>query len=118
MGFADVAHHHITPTSGYCFICPTQEFALPFQYRNTDLAFNIVRMNGKFLARLEIEIDDFEIGRVMDQKSLEGFLAEISLFKKVRFFHERTSPQYGIRKVPSLILKERIFTIPYSWGRQ
>jgi hypothetical protein len=87
MGFADVADQEIPRTSGYGFICPAQEFSLPFQYCNTDLAFNIVRMNGKFLARLEIEVQDLEVRGIMDQESLQGLLVKAGFSVELDLVH-------------------------------
>jgi hypothetical protein len=44
-------------------------------------------MNGKFLSRLEVKIQDLEVRRVVYEKPLKGQLVEIILLVQADSFH-------------------------------
>ena len=44
-----------------------QKFAFALQDEDGKLALDVVRVDGQLLARPEVEVQDFEIGRLVDQ---------------------------------------------------
>src|SRR5512139_2982621 len=65
VGFGDVAHKHIACSRRKGGAVFSKELSDPFDDDNAHLAFNVVAVNGEFLAGPEIEIDDFEIGGIV-----------------------------------------------------
>ena len=52
-----------------------QKLPSAFQNRQAHLSFDVVGMHRQFLAGLEVEIEDFEIGRVVHQQLCQSPLS-------------------------------------------
>jgi hypothetical protein len=76
VGLCDIANKHISCSSWKSGAVFPKKLPDPFDNDNAHLAFNVVGVNGKFLARPEIEIDDFEIGGIMHHEPLDGCILE------------------------------------------
>jgi hypothetical protein len=63
---SDVGNQYVSCSSWKGGAVFSKKLPDPFNDDNTHLAFNIMGMNGKFLAGLEIEVDDFEIRGIVD----------------------------------------------------
>jgi hypothetical protein len=83
----DIANQHVPGSSRKGGAVFSKKLPDPFDDDNAHLAFNVVGVNGKFLTRLEIEIDDFKIGLVMHQKLFKGFFRKIVFFIKIDSLH-------------------------------
>jgi hypothetical protein len=70
--FRDIANKHVPCSSRKSGALFSKKLPDPFEDYNAHLAFNVMRMNREFLARLEIEIDDFEIRGIVDKQPLDG----------------------------------------------
>ena len=87
MGLADVADENIARFSGngFAFFCEEKPFS--FQNDDAQLALNVMGMNGKLLAGLKIEIQDFEVRGVMHQQSAHMEIIKIVFREYIDFFH-------------------------------
>jgi len=74
VGFGDVAHKHIARAGWKRGPVFSKELSDTFNDDNAHLAFNVMTVNGKFLAGFEIEIDDFEIRGIVDKQPFDGGL--------------------------------------------
>jgi hypothetical protein len=83
----DIANKHIPCSRWKGGAVFPKKFADPFDDDNAYLAFNVMAMNRKFLARLEIKIDDFEIGGVVDKQPLDGGIFKTAGFVETDFLH-------------------------------
>jgi len=72
MRLSDVGNKYVPCSSWKGGAVFSKKLPDPFDDDNTHLAFNVVRVNGKFLAGLEIEIDDFEIRGIVNKEPLDG----------------------------------------------
>jgi hypothetical protein len=75
----DIADQHVPCSSRKGFAVFSKKFPDPFDDDNAHLTFNVMRMNGKFLTRFEIEVDDFEIRGIVNEQPLDS-----GLFKPTR----------------------------------
>jgi hypothetical protein len=72
VGFRDIANKHVPCSSRKSGAVFSKKLPDPFEDNNADLAFNVMGMNGEFLAGPEIEVDDFEIRGIVDKQPLNG----------------------------------------------
>jgi hypothetical protein len=84
----DIANQHVPGSSRKGGAVFSKKLPDPFDDDNAHLAFNVVGVNGKFLARLEIEIDDFKIGRIVNEQPLDGGLFKPARVVKTDSLHE------------------------------
>jgi len=64
-----------------------QKFSGTFKNGDAQLAVDIMGMDRQFLACLEVEIQNFEIFRIVDQQGLEGDIAERAFVEEIDLFH-------------------------------
>jgi len=68
VGFADIGNEHITRLRGKCRPVFRQKLSGSFKNGDAQLPLNFMGMDGKLLTRPEIEVQDFEIRRIMNQE--------------------------------------------------
>jgi hypothetical protein len=73
----DVANQNIAGLGGQGFVFVREEVAIALNDKNADLALDVVGVNGQFLAWLEVEIQDFEVGGIMHEKPLHGKVVKV-----------------------------------------
>jgi hypothetical protein len=88
MGFTDIRDQHITGSSRESRFIFAQKFPFSLKDEDTDLSFELVGVDRELLPGLKVKVQYFEVGGIMDQKSLEGQIVKTIFFVKVDFFHE------------------------------
>jgi len=70
MGFADVTDEDITRFSRKSALFLAQELSFPLNDGDAHLSLDFMGMDGQALTSLEIEINDFEVRRIVDKRAL------------------------------------------------
>ena len=87
MGFADIADEDIARFGGNGFPVFSKKKPFPFQNDDAQLALEFMGVNGKLLAGLKIEIQDFEVRGVMHQQLAHMEVIKIVFREDIDFFH-------------------------------
>ena len=87
MGFTDVGDEDIARFGGNGFAVFCEEKPFSFQNDDAHLALKVMGMNGKLLAGLKIEVQDFEVRGVMHQQSAHVKVIKIVFREDVDFLH-------------------------------
>jgi hypothetical protein len=80
-------NEHVSGPGGNGRAVFSEKFSLSLDHDKAHFPFDIVRMDGKLLSRLEIEIEDLHIRRFMGEKPCERLFIETVCLIKVDLFH-------------------------------
>lgn len=90
VGRFDLTDQHVARLRRDALIVSGQKLTGSLDDCDADLAIDLMGMDRKFLTRLEVEIENFEVFRIMDQQGLEGDIVEASFVEEIDRFHRHS----------------------------
>jgi len=90
VGRSDLTDQHVARLRRDALIVSGQKLTGSLDDCDADLAIDLMGMDRKFLTRLEVEIENFEVFRIMDQQGLEGDIVEASFVEEIDRFHRHS----------------------------